>query len=154
MLEIDLTYRQQIIAHAEGEYPHECCGIIMGRIESGRKIVTEVICTNNAWAEGDLNAAFERADDRTNSPHDRYLIPPAAMLHAQRQARERGWEIIGFFHSHPNSPAVPSEFDRRYAWEVYSYLIVAVTAGVAVDIRSWQLDSAAVFRSETIKIIE
>jgi len=119
---------EAIRCHGEDGYPHECCGLLLGRVEStggGRiKLVTSV----------------ERLDnEREDSRHNRFLITPATFLAADRAARARGEEILGFYHSHPNAPAVPSEFDREHAWPFYSYIIVSVVEGGARELNSWVL---------------
>ena len=119
---------ESIRCHGEDGYPHECCGLLLGRVEStggGRiKVVTSVERLEN-----------EREDSR----HNRFLITPATFLAADRAARSRGEEILGFYLSHPNAPAVPSEFDREHAWPFYSYIIMSVVEGGARELNSWVL---------------
>lgn len=122
------TDLEAIRCHGEEDYPHECCGLLFGRVEStggGRiKVVSSVERLDN-----------EQADSR----HNRFSITPAAFLSADRAARLRGDDILGFYHSHPNAPAVPSEFDREQAWPFYSYIIVSVVDGGARELNSWVL---------------
>jgi proteasome lid subunit RPN8/RPN11 len=80
----------------------------------------------------------------------RYWIKPATLLQAQKYARDRGWDIIGIYHSHPDHPALPSECDRQWAWPDYSYVIVSVTQAKADPIQSWVLDGQHQFQSEPI----
>jgi proteasome lid subunit RPN8/RPN11 len=150
MLELNPSQLQQIKTHAEQVYPHECCGILIGRRELDRYITIEAICTANEWEDSNLQDVFTTNSDRVNSLRDRYIISPIEILHAQQRSRDRNLDIIGFFHSHPDCAAVPSEFDRRYAWDVYSYPIVSVIQGTAVDIRSWRLDIDRIFQPEEI----
>jgi proteasome lid subunit RPN8/RPN11 len=72
------------------------------------------------------------------------------MLQAQKDARDRHLDIVGIFHSHPDHPAVPSEFDRAIAWQRYSYIIVSVQQGQACDLKSWSLDDDQQFQPEAI----
>lgn len=120
-------------------YPEECCGVLIGRPQSqedGCTIVERILTVQN-----------ERADSRGN----RYLISPETVLAAQKEARSLGLDIVGYFHSHPDHPARPSEFDREHAWPGYSYLIVAVQNKKVVDTRSWRLsDDRARFEEEAI----
>jgi proteasome lid subunit RPN8/RPN11 len=139
-----------IFDRAESVYPEECCGILLGKICGEDKLVVEAIATSNAW-EDPASKDFRHDDDRTN--HSRYLIPPQAMFEAQKYARAQHLEIIGFFHSHPNALAVPSECDRALAWEIYSYPIVSVIAGKVDSIASWGLDSQGIFQPEEIHIV-
>jgi proteasome lid subunit RPN8/RPN11 len=76
------------------------------------------------------------------------------MLKAQKDARDRNLDIVGIFHSHPDHPAVPSEFDRAIAWQQYSYIIVSVQNGLARDLKSWSLDDDDQFQHEEILIVE
>ncbi len=126
-MQLALSAKQltKITQHCQDAYPYEGCGILLGRIESDRKVVVDVLPTSNDREEG--------------AKHNRYLIPPEALLQGELQAEERGLEVIGYFHSHPDHPARPSEFDREHAWPWYSYLITAVHKGQAVASRSWQL---------------
>lgn len=116
---------QSIRAHGASTYPHECCGLLIGQYHPSGKTVLEVHPLDN-----------ERADSR----HNRFLISPETILRADRDARARGLDVVGFYHSHPDAPAIPSEFDREQAWPTYSYVIVAIEAGRATDLRSWTLD--------------
>ncbi|MCU0525487.1 MAG: M67 family metallopeptidase [Elainella sp. Prado103] len=166
----------QIQAHAEHTYPEECCGILLGTIERSvnsqeedRKTLMQVIETVNAW---DATTAQQYADliepsryptsstassAATSSPcsakRDRYWIDPQDLLQAQKQGRDRGLQIIGFYHSHPDHPALPSETDRRLAWAEYAYLIGSVQQGRAVDWQSWRLNQAEQFEAETVVVL-
>ena len=110
--------------HREGEraYPGECCGVLAGQpgeIKEVRRL---------------LPVVNRRADD----PH-RYLIAPEDLQSVETEIREAGLEVLGFYHSHPDHPAAPSSFDAEHAWPWYSYLIVRVDRGRAVEATSWQL---------------
>jgi proteasome lid subunit RPN8/RPN11 len=105
-------------------YPEECCGVLIGRAQAESTIVERVLTLQN-----------ERRDSR----HNRYLISPETVLAAQKEARALGLDVVGYFHSHPDHPARPSEFDREHAWPGYSYLIVAVENRKVADARSWRL---------------
>ncbi|HEX7879396.1 MAG TPA: M67 family metallopeptidase [Candidatus Eisenbacteria bacterium] len=117
---------EAIRRHGEEAFPHECCGLLLGKVEpDGRtKRVTTV---------------EPLANEREESRHNRFLITPETFLAADRSARRRGIDILGFYHSHPNAPAVPSEFDREHAWPFYSYIIVSVVDGGARELDSWTL---------------
>jgi len=116
-----------IYDHGRDAYPEECCGVMIGRVESGSG---EVVISEVQSAEN------EREDSRR---HHRFLISPQALLEAQRSARERGLDVLGYYHSHPDHPARPSEFDREHAWPGTSYLIISVEEGSVVDATSWRL---------------
>ena len=151
---------QAIVEAAVAGYPKECCGLLVGKRGSGEeqpseavdRTVVEVVALDNAW-ESSLLDYTDPAGDGTHSLRDRYWIDPADMLSVQRSARERGLEIIGVFHSHPDHVAVPSECDRTLAWPVYSYIIVSVMAGQVADFKSWQLNDQSQFEPEPVKMI-
>ncbi len=138
-MEVRLTTTQmaQIIQHSEGAYPNEGCGILIGRAENGHKIVVEIIPAGNAREE--------------NAQHNRYLIPPEELLQGELRAEELGLDVIGYFHSHPDHPARPSEYDREHGWPFYSYLITSVENGRAIVTRAWSLrEDRSAFDEETL----
>jgi len=139
---------QIIRIHAQKTYPEECCGILLGHLGDGTKTVAKVISTENVW-ERDTAADFP-GDSQEYSKRRRYAIAPQVMLQAQKQARAQNMEIIGFYHSHPDYQAIPSEFDRLYAWPKYSYIIVAVENGIPTNLNSWCLDTTDLFQPEKI----
>ncbi len=145
---------QVIYQHAETTYPEECCGILLGKIDKFTKTVIEVIPTTNVWESTESidtpNANGEV--DRTKT--SRYTIAPTDILQAQKRGRDLNLNIIGFFHSHPNYPAIPSICDRDLAWYVYSYPIVSVVDGKVSDIKSWVLDYKGIFEIEEIQQID
>ncbi|MBD0385612.1 MAG: M67 family metallopeptidase [Nostoc sp. C3-bin3] len=151
MIRLSQEHLQTIRIHAESTYPDECCGIIMGYLASEGKIVVEVIPTENAW---NTEAAAEFLGEHTaESKRRQYAIAPQVMLKTQREARDRSFNIIGIFHSHPDHPAIPSECDRLYAWQGYSYIIVSVQNGKAGELQSWSLDDHHQFQAEAIENI-
>jgi proteasome lid subunit RPN8/RPN11 len=142
---ISTEQRKIIYNHAESNYPEECCGILLGEMGDISRTVVEVIPTTNAWVKAD-------SDEVDRNRNNRYSIDPKDILIAQKRARELHLDIIGFFHSHPDYPAIPSTCDRSQAWEVYSYPIISVINGKVSEIRSWILNSDGVFQSEKIQI--
>jgi proteasome lid subunit RPN8/RPN11 len=114
----------EIRRHGEAAYPGECCGAMVGRVDGAAKEVLR------------LSPAVNR---RTDDPH-RYLIDPDDLRRLEREVREAGQEIVGYYHSHPDHPARPSAFDAEHAWPWYSYLIVRVDRGRGADMASWVLD--------------
>ncbi len=147
-LEISKLQLQAIERHAEAGYPAECCGILIGKISGDSKIVVETIATVNAWEESAV------ATDRHRTKNSRYRIEPREIFQAQKCARELHLEIIGFFHSHPDAPAIPSECDRECAWEIYSYPIVSVVRGKVNEIASWVLDNDRTFQPEVVHLVD
>jgi proteasome lid subunit RPN8/RPN11 len=114
----------RIRAHAAEAYPHECCGALLGR---DRDAVREIL---------DL---LPLPNQHELSPRNRFLITADDFRRAEGAARERGLELVGWYHSHPDQPALPSEFDRQHAWPWYSYIIVSVEKGGANALASWRL---------------
>ncbi|MGL5082771.1 MAG: Mov34/MPN/PAD-1 family protein [Microcoleaceae cyanobacterium] len=169
MLILHSQHLNQIYTHAEQTYPHECCGLLMGRIElNAQKVLVEVIPAENAWnkvsaeifqtqlfhtelsqTEGfqDIKKSDQQATSQSTTERH-YTISPEILFKAQKQGRERNLSIIGIYHSHPDHPATPSEFDRLCAWSDYSYIIVSVQQGKAVDLQNWCLDEQRQFQLE------
>ena len=126
--------------HGERAYPEEGAGLMMGFEKDGKRIVTNLLILDNAREEG--------------ARHNRYMITAEDMLRAENEAERLGMSIIGIFHSHPDHPNQPSEFDREYAIPWYSYLITSVNAGKTSGSKSWRLaDDRSTFVAEEIKVI-
>lgn len=128
--------------HGEQSFPNECCGLLLGKIIGGVKILHELLPIANA----------REAEAQRN----RYLISGAERLRAERYGRSRGLGVIGCYHSHPNAPARPSEFDRDHApFPVESFMIVSVREGHPEDLTAWVLaDDRSAFHPEEIVEVE
>lgn len=126
MLKIEQHCYNQLRLHGEETYPHECCGVLLGRFDDeDRRLVAAIARAGNT---------------RTDSPHNRYNIDPRELIAIQRQARERGLDIVGFYHSHPDHPARWSPTDLADAhWLGCSYVITQVEKGQARDTNSFVL---------------
>ncbi|NES25492.1 MAG: M67 family metallopeptidase [Symploca sp. SIO3E6] len=155
MLKLHTNHLQAIQAHAESTYPEECCGILIGHQQGDNKTLIEVFPTENSWNNeaADIFSSRETIAQSQTSRRNRFTIAPAVMLQAQKNARDRQLDIIGIYHSHPDYPAVPSEFDRAIAWPQYSYIIVSVQQGIANELKSWSLDKDHQFQPEEIMTI-
>ena len=128
---IRLPHRLDAAIRAEGEktYPNECCGVLFGQIDSeGTRNVDEILPIDNARDAGEQ--------------YHRFRIEADDYLRAEQLAQEKGKEILGFYHSHPDHPAEPSEYDREYALPFYAYIIVAVEKGRATKLTNWTLPPA------------
>ena len=136
-IELPQQQIERIREHGQQTYPNECCGVLLGKEQDGRKVVLDILPLKNA---------------RDDSPRNRFLILPEDILHSDREARRRGLEIVGFYHSHPDHPARPSEFDREHAWPWYTYLILAVEKGHAKELTAWLLSDGRRFFSEEMRI--
>jgi proteasome lid subunit RPN8/RPN11 len=121
-LAIDPAVVRRMEAHAAAAYPDECCGALIGRADPAA--VVEAIPLPNATEEG---------------PRRRFLVRPADYLAAEREAARRGLDLVGFYHSHPDHPARPSQTDLEQAWPTLHYVIVAVASGEPADLRAWRL---------------
>ncbi|QCS49959.1 M67 family metallopeptidase [Picosynechococcus sp. PCC 11901] len=150
MLSLTPSQIEQLITHAQTCYPEECCGLLLGQ----NKIVREIWPTENTWTLEFSQAMPELLpqNPQSQSRHDRFAIAPAAILKAQKYARAQDLAIIGIYHSHPDHAAIPSEYDRAIAWDIYSYLILSVHQRRVADYRSWQLDGDRQFQEEPIQI--
>ncbi|HUI30523.1 MAG TPA: M67 family metallopeptidase [Candidatus Acidoferrales bacterium] len=114
----------QIEKHGERAYPEECCGIMLGRSDGNNQMVEEVVELDN-----------EQGENRGR----RFFVTPKQYLQMERIAVERKLDLLGFYHSHPDHPAVPSEFDRDHALPWFTYIVVSVSQGKARDISAWLL---------------
>ncbi|MBD2740046.1 M67 family metallopeptidase [Coleofasciculus sp. FACHB-1120] len=159
VLKLHPHHLQAIRIHAESTYPEECCGLLLGKLAEDGKTVVEVMPTQNIW-NAEAVEAFQEIEGSAklgSDKRDRYAIAPEDMLKAQKQARGASpspLDIIGIYHSHPDHPAIPSEFDRACAWSVYSYIIVSVQQSKAGDLRNWSLDDAHQFQPEEMITVE
>lgn len=143
---------EAISRHGENTYPEECCGIIVGYLGDGGKVAVDLVLTENVWGMEEANFSMET--ELVASKQRRYAISPQDILQAQKQARLQQLEIIGIYHSHPDYPAIPSEFDLKYAWSSYSYIIASISQGNLSDVKSWCLDNDGQFQSEEILVVE
>ena len=119
----------------EASYPFEACGVMIGHAGRQRVAVEDVFHARN------LNV---------QRPRDRFLLDPEDHLAADRAARARGLDVVGFWHSHPDHPAEPSVTDLEAAWDGYSYLIISTSAAGGNDFRSWRLQGGR-FLEEKIR---
>jgi proteasome lid subunit RPN8/RPN11 len=134
---------EKIRRHGAETYPHECCGALLGRDaemrdgEPGREVLG-------------LHALVNRRDD---SPRNRFSVTAEDVRDTEKVSREQNLDVIGWYHSHPDHPARPSEFDREHAWPWYSYIIVSVHNGAPQDMTSWRLeDDRTKFSPEALEV--
>jgi proteasome lid subunit RPN8/RPN11 len=134
---------EKIRRHGAETYPHECCGALLGHDAEARDDTPgrEVL---------GLHALVNRRDD---SPRNRFSVAADDVRDAEKVAREQNLDVIGWYHSHPDHPARPSEFDREHAWPWYSYIIVSVQNGAPQDMTSWRLeDDRTRFSPEALEV--
>jgi len=143
MLRIDYTDYEALRAHGEETYPHECCGVLLGKSTDEGNLVHQIVRAGNT---------------RTDSAHNRYNIAPQELVKIQRQARNAGLDIIGFYHSHPDHPAQwsPTDFAEAH-WLGCSYIITSVEKGKAAITNSFLLtgteEDNKKFEDEAIEIL-
>jgi proteasome lid subunit RPN8/RPN11 len=142
MLKMDEQIYDAIRRHGEETYPHECCGVLLGKSADGVNQVENAIRAGNT---------------RTDSAHNRYHIAPQELVKIQRQGRERGLDIVGFYHSHPDHPAQWSKTDFAEAhWLGCSYVITSVQQGTAQTTNSFLLNGASeedkAFEDEQVEV--
>lgn len=138
MLRLSGKLAARIREQGARSYPHECCGALLGRDADGEREIVELLPLDNRAAE---------------SPGKRYVIEPQDFRRAEQFACERGLELLGWYHSHPDHPALPSEFDRALAWPWYSYVIVSVERRAPGQLTAWRLvEDRARFSPERIEV--
>ncbi len=149
--------------HGESTFPHECCGFILGKVNGEDRLTpTRWFAWLVRFILGKANGEDHRAAELLSADnsredearHNRFLITPDAYMRGEKAARAKGLDIIGFYHSHPDAPAEPSQYDLDHAltWYSYSYVIVSIRDGAAQDMTSWRLnEEGTAFDEETIK---
>jgi len=134
LLTLEAAVDAAIRAHGRETYPHECCGALLG----ADGVVAVTVALPNTTEEG---------------PRRRFLVRPGDYQQAERAASEQGRELLGFYHSHPDHPARPSQYDLDHAWPSFSYVIVSVMQGEPGDLRSWTLkEDRSAFDEEPLAV--
>ena len=140
-LQIQPDHDQAIRDHGRRAFPHECCGFMLGHDIDGVRTITKVMPATNIRGEEEL--------------HNRFTISPEAHLLADKMARAEQLDILGYYHSHPNAPARPSQYDQDHAWPFSSYVIVSVADGEPDQMTSWVLeDDRSKFNEQKIVIAQ
>ncbi len=129
MIQLAERERNEIAAQGERDYPYECCGLLLGSFSEhgGGKVCSEIYPISNAREE--------------ETKRNRFLIRPEELMRGEKYAASKGLDVVGFYHSHPDHPAVPSAYDLDHAWPTYSYIVVAVKSGRAEDLLSWEMQA-------------
>lgn len=130
-IHLSAALARQIESEGVASYPNECCGIIYGKDDVGaggkpQRRVSRLEAVTNGFEAGEQ--------------YHRFSITPETLMRAEKDSASRGELVLGFYHSHPDHPARPSEYDRVHAWPYYSYVIVSIAKNDAVDMTSWMLD--------------
>ena len=123
-----------IRAHGRDTFPHECCGAMLGK-------------------EGVVQEAYALPNTTEEGPRRRFLVRPNDYRLAEKRATDAGLDLLGFYHSHPDHPARPSQYDLDHAWPFFSYVIVSVMGGDDKLLTSWRLqDDRSAFDEEPVQI--
>jgi len=121
-----------IRAHGVETYPNECCGALIG-------------------CDGVVTATYALPNTTEEGPRRRFLVRPDDYRQAEKRAGELSGDLLGFYHSHPDHPARPSQYDLDHAWPSFSYIIVSVRSGVPEDMTSWRLsEDRSAFEAENL----
>jgi len=136
---ITLIDLQFIMNHARSTYPEECCGFLIGADHDVRRVYRVIPAQN-------INQDSRRT---------RYNIDPRELIRADEEARRLNLAVVGIYHSHPDVPAQPSQFDLEHAWPWYSYLVLSVENGEPRDVALWYLsDDRATFHLDDLRVVE
>ena len=139
-IQLTTEHDAAIRSHGEEIFPNECCGFVLGRFNGDGRETVELRPVVNAFED--------------DEKHHRFSIDPRDFMLAEKDARAKGLDIVGFYHSHPDHPARPSQYDIDHAWPVYSYIIVSVLEGKADAMTSWILkEDRSAFNPEPIQIL-
>jgi proteasome lid subunit RPN8/RPN11 len=153
-LKIDNVQMEAIRQHGVRDYPGECCGAILGKTNGVCKEVVEIVPLKNLRHDPARAQELLPVDEPgRETERNRFLIDPLDQLRVEKDARARGLEVLGYYHSHPDHPARPSEYDREHAWPWYSYVIVSVGRGIAKDLTCWVLaEDRGMFHPEEFEV--
>ncbi|MGB6682573.1 MAG: M67 family metallopeptidase, partial [Candidatus Acidiferrum sp.] len=129
-------------------YPHECCGALLG---TDHDVLAYNPNRDSQEISREVLSLFPLVNRRDDSPRNRFSVTADDVREAEKSASAQGLGVIGWYHSHPDHPARPSDYDRDHAWPWYSYIIVSVHAGLSKDMTSWRLkDDRSEFLEEKI----
>jgi proteasome lid subunit RPN8/RPN11 len=141
-LRLTSQVRDEIRSHGARGYPNEVCGALLGR---------EIDADDGELRH--ITSVLPLENQRDDSPHNRFSVTPEDVLRAEHAARNSGLDLLGWYHTHPDHPARPSEFDREHAWPWYSYVILTVASRVPGDMTSWRLaDDRSAYAAESIEV--
>jgi proteasome lid subunit RPN8/RPN11 len=156
VLRIKQAQMEAIRQHGARDYPGECCGAMLGKANEVRKEVEEIVPLKNLRNDPARAQELLPVDDPgRETERNRFLIDPLDQLRVEKDARARGLEVLGYYHSHPDHPARPSIYDREHAWPWYSYIIVSVVRSIAKDLTCWVLaEDRGMFHPEELEVTE
>lgn len=150
-LKMSTEIAQKIRQHGAETYPHECCGALLGRDADAPEVTTTTAGVQPPVRE--IQALFPLVNRREDSPRNRFSVTAEDVREAEKAAQEQKLDVVGWYHSHPDHPARPSQYDRDHAWPWYSYVIVSVANGAPAEMTSWRLsDDRSEYACEDIAI--
>jgi proteasome lid subunit RPN8/RPN11 len=150
---ISAELAEKIREHGIDTYPYECCGALLGRDQTPAD--SDVLNDKGNRIAREILSLFPLINRRDDSPRNRFSVTADDVREAEKAASAQGFEVIGWYHSHPDHPARPSDFDRDHAWPWYSYIIVSVHNAVPQDMTSWRLkDDRSGFLEEKISPVK
>lgn len=155
-LQLTRAHLEAIADHGARDYPSECCGVLLGNDTGLLKQVRELAAIRNLRQDQALaEELLPLAQPELESERNRFLMDPGELRRIEAEGRRRGLDIIGYYHSHPDHSAQPSEYDREHAWPWVSYVIMKIEAGRAGDYASWVLaEDRSRFESEPIDVVD
>jgi len=128
---------RKIRKHSEADYPNECCGFLLGKIENDMRIIS-------------ITKPVINSREQENR-YNRYYIPPEEYMRIEQQAKDEALQVLGIYHSHPDAEARPSQYDLDHSWPFYSYIIVSVKKKKTNEMTSWRLrDDRSSFDQEVL----
>ncbi len=131
MITISQTHLLEMQQHGKEAYPEECCGALLGKVESsGAKTSLQTVRIENNWPEGEQG-----------TKHRRFAVTAEDYLLLEKKAKDEKLTLLGFYHTHPDHPAKPSQTDLSYAWPFFSYIILSIKKGNPDQIFSYELSS-------------
>ena len=141
-----------MIGHAESGYPYEVCGVMIGN----KDLITDYRECKNLISEDDIQTEFKSENELSRQRlRDRFELDPKSFIEADEWAREKGLEILGIYHSHPDHPSQPSETDRKIASPGWGYIIFSINNGKYNDARLWYLnESDSMFELTEFELID
>jgi proteasome lid subunit RPN8/RPN11 len=150
VLTLSSELAQKIQNHGVETYPYECCGALLGRDLDPSALSP---ADGAALPTREILALYPLVNRRDDSPRNRFSVTSDDVRDAERAAREKSIDVVGWYHSHPDHPAEPSQYDRDHAWPWYSYIIVSVANGKPEHMTSWRLsDDRAQFGPEAVQV--
>jgi proteasome lid subunit RPN8/RPN11 len=149
-LKMSTEIADKIRQHGAESYPNECCGALLGR-DATQEVATTAGSVQPPARE--ILALFPLVNRRDDSPRNRFSVTAEDVRDAEKAAQEKKQDVVGWYHSHPDHPAKPSQYDREHAWPWYSYIIVSVANGKPTEMTSWRLsDDRSEYACEDIVI--